>query len=135
MAKYVDYNRDAEHDIINETPDYISQLSDGSNVYTIKDATARTELSGKQDILVSGTNIKTINNTSILGSGNIEVGGGSSYTAGDGIDITNNIISVDGVQTNELSIDTTPTQNSSNLITSGGVYDVLGDIETLINAL
>ena len=29
----------------------------------------------KQDILVSGTNIKTINNTSILGSGNIEITG------------------------------------------------------------
>lgn len=91
----------------------------------------------KQDTLVSGTNIKTINNTSILGSGNIDIqgGGGTTYTAGDGIDITNNVISVDGVSTSELTIDTTPTQNSSNLITSGGVYNVLGDIETLINAL
>ena len=33
-------------------------------------------LNGKQDTLVSGTNIKTINNTSILGSGNIEIQGG-----------------------------------------------------------
>lgn len=91
----------------------------------------------KQDTLISGTNIKTVNGTSLLGSGNIDIqgGGGSSYTAGDGIDITNNVISVDGVQTDELSIDTAPTQNSSNLITSGGVYNVLGDIETLINAL
>lgn len=32
-----------------------------------------TLLSGKQDTLVSGTNIKTINNNSILGSGNINV--------------------------------------------------------------
>lgn len=31
-------------------------------------------IDGKQDTLVSGTNIKTINNTSILGSGNISVG-------------------------------------------------------------
>ena len=31
----------------------------------------------KQDILVSGTNIKTINNQSLLGSGNIEIQGGS----------------------------------------------------------
>lgn len=30
-----------------------------------------------QETLVSGTNIKTINNISILGEGNIEVGGGS----------------------------------------------------------
>ena len=54
--------------------------------------------STKQDTLVSGTNIKTINSQSILGEGNIEIqgGGGSSYTAGDGIDITNDVISVTG---------------------------------------
>lgn len=32
------------------------------------------DISGKQDVLVSGTNIKTINNQSILGSGNIDAG-------------------------------------------------------------
>lgn len=31
------------------------------------------DISAKQDVLVSGTNIKTINNESILGSGNIEI--------------------------------------------------------------
>lgn len=37
-------------------------------------------LSGKQDALVSGTNIKTINNESLLGSGNITIsGGGGDY--------------------------------------------------------
>lgn len=36
---------------------------------------------GKQDALVSGTNIKTINNESILGSGNITVQGGTSLTS------------------------------------------------------
>ena len=34
-------------------------------------------LDGKQDTLVSGTNIKTINGTSVLGSGDLAVGGGS----------------------------------------------------------
>ena len=34
-----------------------------------------------QETLVSGTNIKTINNTSLLGSGNISVGGGVSVSA------------------------------------------------------
>lgn len=34
-------------------------------------------ITSKQDTLVSGTNIKTINGNSILGSGNISVGGGS----------------------------------------------------------
>ena len=32
----------------------------------------------KQDNLVSGTNIKTINNQSLLGSGNIDIQGGGS---------------------------------------------------------
>lgn len=35
-----------------------------------------TAMGNKQDTLVSGTNIKTINSQSILGEGNIEVGGG-----------------------------------------------------------
>lgn len=40
------------------------------------------EIAGKQDTLVSGTNIKTINGNSILGEGNIEItGGGSSNKA------------------------------------------------------
>lgn len=34
------------------------------------------DISGKQDKLVSGTNIKTINGTSLLGSGNINISGG-----------------------------------------------------------
>ena len=36
--------------------------------------TSHQDISGKQDTLVSGTNIKTINGTSILGSGNIVAG-------------------------------------------------------------
>jgi hypothetical protein len=37
-----------------------------------------TALSGKQDTLVSGTNIKTINGNSVLGSGDLVIGGGGS---------------------------------------------------------
>ena len=43
------------------------------------------ELAGKQDTLVSGTNIKTINGNSILGSGNLVIESGS----GDYNDLTN----------------------------------------------
>ena len=47
-------------------------------------------INSKQDTLVSGTNIKTINNESILGSGNIDIqgGGGKAIEAGRGIAIT-----------------------------------------------
>ena len=59
-------------------------LVSGTNIKTINS----TSLLGSEDItvqptLVSGTNIKTINNLSLLGSGNIEIqggGGGSSNT-------------------------------------------------------
>ena len=46
-------------------------------------ATVETALPNKQDQLVSGTNIKTLNNLSLLGSGNIDIqgGGGGEQTA------------------------------------------------------
>ena len=40
-------------------------------------------LSGKQDTLVSGTNIKTINSTPLLGSGDITISGGSKVSLTD----------------------------------------------------
>ena len=118
----------------------------------------------KQDTLVSGTNIKTINNTSILGSGNIDIQGGSSYAAGTGIDITNNVISVDGVSTSEVTLATVATtgaysdltgkpnlsgyQTTANLVTSVSssstdsqypsaklFYDTVGNIEILLAAI
>lgn len=47
--------------------------------------TSHQDISGKQDKLVSGTNIKTINGTSILGSGDITISGGSgSSSSGSG---------------------------------------------------
>lgn len=49
---------------------------DLSNYYTKQQTD--TLLGGKQPTLVSGTNIKTINNESILGEGNINIQGGSS---------------------------------------------------------
>lgn len=61
-------------------------------------ATGVTQALGtKQDTLVSGTNIKTINGNSILGLGNIQIGeGGTTITGGNGIDVsTDGTISVD----------------------------------------
>ena len=48
-----------------------------------------TALSNKQDTLTSGTNIKTINSQSLLGSGNITVGGGTDVQV-NGTSITSN---------------------------------------------
>ncbi len=46
------------------------------------------DLSGKQDLLVSGTNIKTVNGSSVLGTGDITISGGSSLI----IDTKRNIL-------------------------------------------
>ena len=51
---------------------------DLANYYTKTET--NTLLNAKQATLVSGTNIKTINNESILGSGNIDIQGGGSIT-------------------------------------------------------
>lgn len=51
----------------------VSILNVNNTDYNIRDDVARTSISSKQDTLVSGTNIKTINGTSILGSGDLTV--------------------------------------------------------------
>ena len=60
---------------------YLTEHQDISNLAT------KEELNGKQNTLVSGTNIKTINSQSLLGEGNIEItvqGGGITDAPNDG---------------------------------------------------
>ena len=66
---------------------------DLSNYYTKSETSGATEIStalaSKADTLISGTNIKTINNQSILGEGNITIeggGGGGSITIDQSLD-------------------------------------------------
>jgi hypothetical protein len=47
--------------------------SDGAGGYVTKSVTGANIIGSKQDTLVSGTNIKTINSTTLLGSGNLAV--------------------------------------------------------------
>ncbi len=48
-----------------------------------------TECYAKQDALVSGTNLKTVNSTSLLGSGDVAISG--SVSDGDKVDIVGNL--------------------------------------------
>ena len=92
----------------------------------------------KQDLLVSGVNIKTINSTSLLGNGNIELSG-DNYIAGDGIDINNGIISNTITSYNDLTdLPTIPTEtsqliNDSNFVVSSDLAEVAfnGDYNAL----
>jgi hypothetical protein len=67
-------------------PDNTSQAIKAKNVRDAMESIAynydlyalKTDLEGKQDVLVSGENIKTINDASILGPGNIEISGGAT---------------------------------------------------------
>lgn len=54
-----------------------SGVSEILNKPDLSNYATQSDLESKQDTLVSGTNIKTINNESILGSGNITIQGGS----------------------------------------------------------
>ena len=78
-----------------EIPTKVSQLSNDSNYQTAEDVNLATEglatkseVNSKQDTLVSGTNIKTINGNSLLGSGNIEIQGGSTIAVDDSLSTT-----------------------------------------------
>lgn len=53
-------------------PTALSQLSEDATHRVVTDA-EKTNWNGKQEALVSGTNIKTINNEPVLGSGNINI--------------------------------------------------------------
>ena len=107
----------AKTEVEAEIPSKVSDLQNDLNFVNSGDVQTQIEnsISGKQDVLVSGVNIKTINNESILGSGNIEIqGGGAEYEAGQNIAIdANNVISVTGI-------------NSYTGITSEDVVDALG---------
>ena len=83
----------------------------------------------KQDLLVSGTNIKTINGSSILGSGNLLVG--TEYTAGTGIDITGTTINNTITSYNDLTdLPTIPT-NVSQLVNDSGF--ITNQVDDLVN--
>lgn len=91
-TKLEGYAPKGDYALKTEVPTKVSNLTNDSGFQTAADVTSatknlatKTELSGKQDTLVSGTTIKTINGNSILGEGNIEIQGGSTITVDDAL--------------------------------------------------
>lgn len=82
--------------------------------------TAHQDISGKQDKLVSGTNIKTINGTSILGNGDITISGGSSDA------------NVQAVDTGDV-IDDVTVDYATKTYVDGLVGDINSILESIIN--
>ena len=110
-------------------------------------------LNGVQPTLVSGTNIKTVNGESVLGIGDLEVGGGVSFGtngkipfmngAGDNFDYSSGFTRVNGV----VGVGTdTPLRgnNDTNLLDIGGstqvnpainpIITITGDSPSIISA-
>ena len=76
-------------DTSSETYDYINLPAVTLNNAGILTSTQFTNLSNKQEKLVSGTSIKTINGQSLLGSGNINISGGGLNSYITTLDIFN----------------------------------------------
>jgi hypothetical protein len=68
-----------------------------------------TTFNNKQDTLVSGTNIKTVNGTSILGSGNIVISGGTGLTSLNGLTSGTQLFAVASTGTDFTITSTTET--------------------------
>lgn len=65
----------------------------------------------KQDKLISGTNIKTVNGTSILGSGNITIESGGGAGVKEIIEITGNHGIIEEFMPNKIYVHTSPIYN------------------------
>lgn len=87
-----------------------------SSATTVQDV-----INGKQETLVSGTNIKTINNQSILGSGNISISGGNGGGT-VGTLVTNNTTA----QTASASESFADTINLHKIAKTGTYSDLIG---------
>ena len=88
-----------------------AQGGDLSNYYTKGETD--TLLGEKQSTLVSGTNIKTINNESLLGEGNIDIQGGSSV----------NVVQATGTSTSDVMSQDAVTKAFNNYTATKGYND------------
>ena len=75
LQEQIDDKQDAITSSNKLSSDLVSDVNSTNKFIT---STERTTWNSKQSLLVSGTNIKTINNESILGSGNITIEGGGT---------------------------------------------------------
>ena len=118
-------NGDNQFDVVNGRIDSISSVLD-SALTDIENV--ETTVANKQNTLVSGTNIKTVNGNSLLGSGNIEIGGSgtidtemsdSSTNAVQNNVITQNILSVTPIVKSESNFGSSCIQVTNQLRISG----------------
>lgn len=122
----------------------------GGQMYTDKD----NSLAIGYNANVSGTTKTNINNQLTIDTSNqvyiynkdntemiclqdqLGGGGGTSYTAGDGIDITNDVISVTGkVDTSAITTTITSSSTDAQVPSAKAVYDMVGNINTILESI
>lgn len=88
------------------TKDQLEQKANKDDIPQVDNLVTKQELSGKQDTLKSGENVKTINGQSILGEGNIEIQGGSGGGISDAPSDGKKYVRSNGNWVEETTIDT-----------------------------
>lgn len=83
--------------------DIIATKEDLADYQPVGDYATKAELASKQDTLVSGTNIKTVNGQSLLGNGNIDITGGGTITVDSALSATSENPVQNKVITNALN--------------------------------
>ena len=96
-----------QSEITSENPLDADLVDDSTSTNKFVTASDKTTWSGKQDALVSGTNIKTINNNSLLGAGNIDIDSLPAQTGQSGKFLTTN-----GSAASWATVDALPSQTS-----------------------
>jgi microcystin-dependent protein len=92
----------------------VTTIAPSKNAVRDKIDTMDTTIAGKQDTLVSGTNIKTINSTSLLGSGDIAITPNATHTG-----------EVTGATS--LTLDKTAISNRTDTVITSSDYIIFGD--------
>ena len=115
---------------IDNTGDMVRNHINDSSVHVT--SAEKSTWDAKQDALVSGTNIKTINNESILGSGNITIEGGGGMTEDDEL-----LLSTALVDLNDRKIDASEVkenyQRKGDYVTTSALNTRLAEYETALD--
>ena len=105
-----------EKDLNDARNEIIKDVGDTINGFTTR---FEGELENKQDVLVSGTNIKTINNQSLLGEGNITIQGGSGGSVDLDLFEVVTELPTENIDENKIYLIKDPTVSNKEVIVEG----------------
>lgn len=112
------------------TPATVDQTYDSTSTNAQSGTAVAEAISTKQDTLVSGTNIKTVNGNSLLGSGNLDIDALPSQTGQSG-----KFLTTDGTDASWANVDALPSQTgqSGKFLTTDGSAASWAEIPTEVD--